>query len=84
MQTTVRTTIRIRKDLIDQSRLIALKKGVSLQEIINDTLAMGFRHVSDLNSVQEAIRRLDEFRASQAGKKISLKKLLEESKRDLR
>jgi hypothetical protein len=84
MQTTVRTTIRIRKDLLDQSKLIALKKGVSLQEIINDTLAMGFGHISDLNTVEEAMERIDAFRESQVGKKIDLKKLLAESKKDQR
>lgn len=84
MQTTIRTTIRLRKDLIDQSRMIALKKGASLQEIINDTLALGFKHVSDLNSVQEAMKRIDAFRQSLTLKDIDLKKLLAENKKDQR
>jgi hypothetical protein len=80
---TVRTTIRIRKDLLDQSRLIALKKGTSLQDVINDTLARGIGHVSDLTSVQEAMKRIDAFRESQAGKRIDVKKLLSENRKDL-
>ncbi len=84
MQTTVRTTIRIRKDLIDQSRLIALQKGTSLQEIINNTLAKGFKHISDLSTVEEAMSEIDRFRQTMAKRNVNVKKLLSDSKKDQR
>lgn len=82
MQTTVRTTIRIRKDLLDQSRFLALNKGASLQEIINNMLALGFGKVSDLGSAKEAGAKIDKFRHSLSGKKIDLQKLLDLNKAD--
>lgn len=83
-QTTVRTTIRIREDLLKQSRLLALHCNTSLQEVINDTLAQGFGHVSDLNIHREALARIDKFRESLKGKRINIKKILRESKKDLK
>ena len=83
MQTTVRTTIRIRKDLFDQSRLLALKNSTSLQEVINSTLALGFGKVSNLESSKEAMIKIDKFRKSLSGKKINLKGLLNITKSDL-
>ena len=81
---TVRTTIRIRKDLLDQSRLLALHRNASLQQVINDTLAQGFGHISDLNIHKEAMARIDQFRESLKGKKIDIKKILRESRKDLK
>lgn len=84
MQNTVRTTIRIRKDLISQSRMIALKRGVSLQDVINQTLASGFKHITDFNVTTNSMRQIDIFRQSLNSKKINLKQLLRQSKADLR
>lgn len=84
MQTTIRTTIRIRKDIFDQSRLLALKSGTSLQTVINATLALGLGKVSDLQSNREAMAKIDQFRTSLAGKKLDLENLLDESKSALK
>lgn len=83
MQDAVRTTIRIRKDLLRQSKSLALHRGTSLQQVINDTLASGFKHVSDLNSHVQAMARIDEFRESLKGRKINIRELLEENKKTL-
>lgn len=80
---TVRTTIRIRKDLLDQSRLLALRRETSLQQVINDTLAQGFGHITDFDIHKEAMARIDEFRTRFRGKKINVKKLIEENKKEL-
>jgi hypothetical protein len=82
MQPTIRTTIRIRKDLLDKSRMIALHKGVSLQDIINDTLAIGYKHVSDFNITKDAMKKIDNFRQSMVKKNIDLKNLILSSKSD--
>lgn len=82
MQQTIRTTIRLRKDLIDQSRLLAAKQGTSLQDVINNTLAKGFGHISNLNLQKQSIAKIDKFRKSLDGKKIDLQKLLEISRKD--
>ena len=82
MQTTVRTTIRMRKDLLDLSRMLAIKKGISLQEIINSTLALGLSRVSDLQTNKEAMAHIDRFRASLSNKKIDVGVLFEISKSD--
>lgn len=85
MLDTVRTTIRIRKDLLDQSRLLALKQDTSLQEIINDLLLKGFdNHITDFDLHQQAMKNIDRFRESLKGRKINVKKILEISKRDLK
>ena len=84
MQNSVRTTVRIRKDLFDQSRLLALKKGTSLQEIINNTLALGLKKVSDLESNKEAMAKIDKFRMSLSNTHINLKDLQALSKSDLK
>lgn len=85
MQNTVRTTIRIRKDIIDQSRLVALKKNVALQDVINDTLAVGFKHVTDFNAVNQSMKQIDDFRQSfSVSKNVKLAGLLRISKKDLR
>ena len=84
MQNVVRTTIRVRKDLLDQSRLLALRRGTSLQEVINDTLAQGFGHITDFDIHQQAMVDIDKFRESLKGKKINIKKILQESKKDLK
>lgn len=82
MQTTVRTTIRIRKDLIDQSRLLAFNRDTSLQDVINETLALGFGHISDLDIQREAMAKIDHFRKSIRGR-IDTKRLVEENKKEL-
>lgn len=82
MQNTIRTTIRIRTDLLDQSRMLALNKGTSLQDIINATLAVGFQHITDLNSSHESMREIDKFRQSMLSKKIDVKALLKANKSD--
>lgn len=85
MQNTVRTTIRIRKDIIDQSRLVALKKNASLQNVINDTLAVGFKHVTDFNAAHESMKQIDNFRQSiSLSKNVKLADLIKISKKDLR
>ncbi|MBI2443350.1 MAG: hypothetical protein HYV40_05615 [Candidatus Levybacteria bacterium] len=82
MQTTIRTTIRIRKDLLDQSRMLALHKGVSLQDIINEALALGYKHVSDLHMGKDAMKQIDNFRQRMVKKNIDLNKLIIASKSD--
>jgi hypothetical protein len=84
MQETVRTTIRIRKDLFDKSRLLAVKKSTSLQEVINNTLALGLGKVSDLESSTEAMMKIDKLRLSLSAKNINLEDLLNKSKSDLK
>ncbi|HVF69181.1 MAG TPA: hypothetical protein VNA13_01305 [Xanthomonadales bacterium] len=84
MQTTVRTTIRIRKDLLDQSRMIALQKGAPLQDIINETLAIGYKHVTDLNTSKNAMKQIDHFRQKMSKKNIDLDQLIKMSKADLK
>lgn len=81
---TVRTTIRIRKDLIDHSRLLAFNRGSSLQEVINEALMLGFGHISDLHAHRQAMARIDRFRESLRGRKIDIQKILRESKKDLK
>ncbi|HBQ51071.1 hypothetical protein A3B42_03640 [Candidatus Daviesbacteria bacterium RIFCSPLOWO2_01_FULL_38_10] len=80
---TVRTTIRIRKDLIDQSRLLAFQRDASLQDVINETLALGFGQISDLDIQQDAMARIDSFREGLKGKKFNTKRLVEENKKEL-
>lgn len=80
---TVRTTIRIRKDLLDQSRLLALRRDTSLQQVINDTLAQGFGHISDFDIHRKAMVRIDEFRESLKGRKINVQKLVAKNKKEL-
>lgn len=84
MNNAVRTTIRIRKDLLDQSRLLAFERNTSLQEVINDTLIKGFRHLADIDPHKEAMATIDVLRESMHGKKINLQKLLEQNKKDQR
>ena len=81
---TVRTTIRIRKDLLDQSKRLALERGTSLQEVVNDTLAQGFGHVTDFDHHKIAMKRIIAFRERMRGKKVNVQELLEQSKRDQR
>lgn len=82
MQNTIRTTIRIRSDLLAQARMLALNKGVTLQDIINDTLAIGYKHVSDLHAAKGAMKQIDNFRKHMSQKKISLTSTIELSKTD--
>ena len=80
MQTTVRTTLRIRKDLLDQSRILAFNKGESLQDIINETLALGYKHITDLNKAHDSMKQIDDFRQGILKKNINLNSLLKASK----
>jgi hypothetical protein len=86
MQTTIRTTIRIRKDLLDQSRRIALERGTHLQDVINDTLARGYGEIVDLDGHKQAMATIDSIRQSLQKKlgNIDTKALLDESKKDLK
>ena len=83
VQNAIRTTIRIREDLLKQSKLLAIHNGQSLQEVINDALAIGFGHISDLDIQREAMAKIDNFRKSLHGKKINTKRLVEENKKEL-
>lgn len=88
MQNTVRTTIRIRKDLLDQSRMLALKRGTSLQEVINDILLKGYdNHITDFDIHQQAMANIDrlreDIRKRLKGKNINTKKLIEQNKKEL-
>lgn len=83
MQTT-RTTVRIRTDLFDQFRLLALKKGTSLQDVINTTLALGLGKVSNLDSNKKAMAKINTLRTSLIDKNVSLEDLLHQSKSDLK
>lgn len=83
MLDTVRTTIRIREDLLKQSRFLALEQGSSLQDVVNDLLAKGLGHISDLNRRKQAMKSIDQFRESLRGKKINVNKLLAENKKAL-
>jgi CHASE3 domain sensor protein len=84
MQTTIRTTIRIRKELLDQSRMIALERGTNLQEVINDVLARGFSKITDLNHHKQAMDTIDSIRQKLRHiKSIDTKALLEENKKVL-
>jgi hypothetical protein len=86
MQTTVRTTIRIRKDLLDQSKRIALDRGTNLQDVINDTLARGYGEIVDLDRHQQAMATIDSIRQRLQKKTgyIDTEALLDESKKDLK
>lgn len=64
--------------------MLAFKKGVSLQDIINETLSIGYKHVTDLNIARESMKQIDTFRKNMEHKKINIKKLLELSKSDQR
>ncbi len=80
MQAAIRTTVRLRKDLFDKSRLMALEKGTSMQEVINTTLALGFGKVSDLESSKQAMAKIDKFRISLSDQEINLQNLLKASR----
>lgn len=84
MQTTIRTTIRLRKDLFDQSRRLAFQRKASLQEVINETLAHGFGHLTDLDVQEMAFDQIQKFRDGLEGQQIDFAGILEESKKDLK
>lgn len=83
MNNAVRTTIRIRKDLFDQSRLLAFQRNTSLQEVINDTLTKGFRYITDINPHKEAMAAIDQLRKEMRGKKVNVQELIDENKKEL-
>ncbi len=82
MQTTVRTTVRIRKDLLEQSKLLALKEGASLQEVINNALALGFGKISNFETNKQAMKQIDKFRNKLTSKNVNLEKLFKYNKLD--
>ena len=85
MQTTIRTTIRIRKDLLNQSKKIALELNTSLQNVINHILAKGFHEITDLNRHKKAMDTIDSIRQSLSQRgQIDTDALLNESKKDLK
>jgi len=85
MQDTVRTTIRIRKDLLDQSKFIALKQGTSLQQVINDSLTQGFQRISPAKSRREVMETIDQLRKDMLNKYGSVEtgELIDEAKEGL-
>jgi len=83
MQNAVRTTIRIRKDLLDQSRLVAIQENTSVQNVINNTLARGFGRISDLDKRRIIMKRIDNFRKSISGKNINAESIYKVNKKEL-
>jgi len=83
MQQKIRTTIRLRKDLLDQSRLLAVKQATSLQEVINNTLAKGFGHISDIEMRRDTLKKIERFRKSLVNKKINVQNLVNQNKKEL-
>lgn len=84
MQTSVRTTVRIREDLLTQSKLLALNNGTTVQQVINDALAMGFGHITDLDTHKLAMSKIDQLRKkSLKGRKINIKKIIEQNKKEV-
>ncbi len=83
MQNAIRTTIRLRKDLLDQSRLVAIQENTSVQNVINSTLAKGFGRISDLEKRRIIMKRIDNFRKSISGKNINAQRVYEASKKEL-
>ena len=85
MQTMIRTTIRIRKDLLDQSRRIALERGTNLQDVINDVLTRGYGEITDLSRHKRAMTTIDSIREDlRKNGEIDTNALLNESKKDLK
>lgn len=84
MNQTIRTTIRIKKDILDASRNIAFNQNSSLQDVINNALALGLKHITNLSSSNKAFREIDSFREKYRNKNINLKKLITISKKDLK
>lgn len=85
MQTTVRTTIRIRKDLLDKSRQLAFNRRTSQQKVISDALSLGFSRMSDTETQKKAFARIDKFRENlkRIGIKVDVQKLIGENKEEL-
>lgn len=82
MQDTTRTTIRVQTDLLDKSRQIAIKQKSSLQDVINHVLSVGFKHISDINRTENAIKQIDDFRGKMSKKDINLQELLSDGAKD--
>ena len=59
-----------------------MRRETSLQEIINDTLAQGFGHITDFDVHKEAMARIDKFRGLK-NRKFNVKKMVEENKKEL-
>ena len=83
MQNTIRTTVRLREDLLNQSKLLAIKRGSSVQKVINDTLAKGFGHISDIEIRRDTIKKIDQFRKSIADEKINVQSIVDQNKEEL-
>ena len=84
MQNIVRTTIRIRKDLLDLSKLLALQKGVSMQQVINEMLEYGFDQLPKKKSRREIMDEIDRMREEiyQKHGYINTQELVDANKRD--
>lgn len=80
---TVRTTIRLRKDLLDQSKMIAIKRSTTMQKVINDALQIGMQRISDPAARRRLMKSIDEFRENLRGRKINVQQLIEDNKREL-
>ncbi len=82
---TVRTTIRLRKDLFEHSKFIAFKQDTTIQDVINNALAAGFGHITDLDLHQKAITDIDKIREDlrKKKKKFNVQELIEKNKKDL-
>lgn len=83
MQNTVRTTIRIRKDLLDQSKLVALKRGTTLQKVINEALQVGMQRVGDVNSRKRIFAEIDKLRNGVNMTSEEVQDLVAQNKREL-
>lgn len=68
---------------MDQSRLLAAKQGVSLQEIVNNVLAKGFGHISDIEIRQNILKKIEKFRKSLVNKKINVQSLVTQNRKEL-
>lgn len=81
---TIRTTIRINKDLYEQSKLAAFHQGISFQDVINNTLSKGFGTVEDLNGRKQIFDQIRLFQQKAIKAKLKASDVLKESKKDLK
>ena len=81
---TVRTTIRIRKDLMELARKAARENSTNLQKVVNDTLARGFTYAPDLNKRKKLMSELDVLRAKIKRKygNINTEELINKNKKE--
>jgi hypothetical protein len=60
---TVRTTISIRKDLLDHFKIMAINSGISMQKAINDALGEHLAELPDLERRKRAMTAIDKFQS---------------------